>query len=321
MADSRSDASTVAFKRATAAAVRAIAERKDVQISYEGDGTSGGVTLNLPLGKITDFAPFRGQADSQALKLRHHNADLHRRRLPDDVNARVAFEILEQIRCEALGAREMVGVKGNLTAALDRRCKRHGFTRANQKSQVPKAEALRLLAFESLVDELPDSAKPAADLWRDWGDEFRLNVKELARLLDDQEAFARRARRLIHAMHFSPHTDLDGDEDEADPPEQDEGNEAEGRGEPETAEQPVPASQAGASTETADEEVVSSALPDEMGDDDEESAPGRSPHPGVSPAAAPSNKAITTPFDEVVHAPALCDTDELPRLRAKHPQR
>ena len=57
-----------------------------------------------------EVAEARGFADAAALKLRHHNAQLHSRNAPADEIARAVFNSAEQARVEALGARAMAGV-------------------------------------------------------------------------------------------------------------------------------------------------------------------------------------------------------------------
>ena len=120
------------FKRATAATLRAIAERADVQVTYgaEPPGSSGTrVRLPLPARDLSEkeAAPVRGAADAIALKLRYHDTAVHSRRAPQGETARSIFEGVEQARVEALGARRMTGVAGNHAAMLDERYRRQGY--------------------------------------------------------------------------------------------------------------------------------------------------------------------------------------------------
>ncbi|MCI3204331.1 MULTISPECIES: cobalt chelatase [Pandoraea] len=56
----------------------------------------------------------RGAADGAALRLRHSDAALHRRLLPDAPLERLLFELLEQLRCETFIPPGMPGVAANL---------------------------------------------------------------------------------------------------------------------------------------------------------------------------------------------------------------
>jgi len=110
------------FKRSTTAALRAIAEREDVTVTYgpEPPGLAGPrARLPMPPRDLSqqEASLVRGAADALALRLRYHDAQLHTRRLPQNEVARAIFEGVEQARVEALGARRMSGVAANLAAA------------------------------------------------------------------------------------------------------------------------------------------------------------------------------------------------------------
>ena len=69
------------FRRTTAATVRAIAERDDINVTYapRGQGLVGKeVKVTLPARSLPpeDAALVRGEADAAALRLRHHNGAL-----------------------------------------------------------------------------------------------------------------------------------------------------------------------------------------------------------------------------------------------------
>src|ERR1700745_262822 len=75
------------FKRATAATLRAIAERDDVTVGFgpEPPGLSGSrVKLPNPPRDlpVDEAAQLRGAADSVALRLRYHDDKVHSRRVP-----------------------------------------------------------------------------------------------------------------------------------------------------------------------------------------------------------------------------------------------
>ena len=67
-----------------------------------------------PSLETDDFGSFRGAADGLALRLLHSDAPLHERLRPDEPVERLVFELLEQIRVEALVPPGMPGVAGNL---------------------------------------------------------------------------------------------------------------------------------------------------------------------------------------------------------------
>src|SRR5437763_15007446 len=85
------------FKRSTTAALRAIAEREDVTVTYgpEPPGLAG-PRARLPMPP-RDLSPqeaslVRGAADAPALRLRSHDAQLPTPRLPQYAVARALVE-------------------------------------------------------------------------------------------------------------------------------------------------------------------------------------------------------------------------------------
>jgi len=66
-----------------------------------------------------DFASFRGAADGLALRLKHSDAELHRRHAPSGRSARLIYELLEQLRVESLVPEAMAGVRRNLQHRFD----------------------------------------------------------------------------------------------------------------------------------------------------------------------------------------------------------
>ena len=165
---------TEIFKRATASTLRAIAERDDLQVGFgpEPPGLAGTrVKLPNPARDLPaeEAAQLRGAADALALRLRYHDDAVHSKRVPGNALARSVFEALEQARVEALGARRMAGVAANLTAMLDEQYRRQGFERITERTESTMAEAVRLLARETLTHEPPPpSARHIVDMWRPW---------------------------------------------------------------------------------------------------------------------------------------------------------
>ena len=229
------------FKRSTGATIRAIAERDDITANFTP--TSLGLVGNearLPLPSrdlpVDEVAQVRGEADSIALKLRHHDTALHVRQRPANPAAREIYDAFERVRCEALGMRRMAGVGQNLDAVLEERCRSRGYSRATTREEAPLSEVLSLLAREAMTGQPPPpSARSMVDLWRPALDsEVFKDLDELARLAGDQDAFAHEIHRLLEHLDMDatvesePLSDEDmdsqGEDAESDP------SEAEGEG-------------------------------------------------------------------------------------------
>ena len=162
----KSEPPTEVMKRAVSAATRAIGRQRELDVTF-GPETPGlqGERVRLPSpGRDMDsgdVARLRGIADSFALRLRHHDDGLHRKLVPSAGAGRVVFEAIEQSRVEALGARAMQGVAGNLQAALEERCRARGYDRVTDREQAPIAEVLGLMLRERLASRF----RRAIDRW------------------------------------------------------------------------------------------------------------------------------------------------------------
>ncbi len=319
------------FKRSTTATLRAIAEREDVTVTYaaEPPGLSG-TKARLPLPPrdlpAEIAAQVRGAADAIALRLRHHDPAVHGKRMPSGEQARAVYEAVEQARVEALGARHMVGVSENLAANLQERYRRQGFERLLERSEQSLPEVVRLLAREAMTGAPPPpAARHVVDLWRPVLEgKLSADLAELTHSMDDQDSYARAARRLIKDLELDL-GEAEGESSEGD--DQGEGDQqsdsenqqqpdqagAEGmRGEPET----MPSDSAEDGEDGVGEEVSGEMMPG-AADDDDTSKPGR---PGQVKQHGLNDdplayRAYTGQYDEVIEAEELCDPDELTRLR------
>jgi len=317
------------FKRATAGVLRAIAEIADVQVAFQ-PGPSGvsGKRARLPLPTRAlppaEMARLRGASDAIALKLRHHDDAVHARRMPSRREAKDTYDALEQVRVEVVGAQFMDGVRGNLRAKLAEECDAEGYDRMTRKDQLSIDKALALLTRERLSGEpAPESAQRILNMWRDTlGESAETAIEEMANAQADQTAFSRAARKLLAAL------DLAEAEVESDPDDNTEDGEDGGEqsGEQENSED-------GEGQSESESESMLGAQPEEMqgeaadddGTDSEDEAavaegddrPGgpqpRRERPGADSEAV--YRAYTRHYDEEVEAEALCDPDELSRLR------
>src|SRR3954469_17323501 len=319
---------TEIFKRATASTLRAIAERDDLQVGFgpEPPGLAGTrVKLPNPARDLPaeEAAQLRGAADALALRLRYHDDGVHSKRVPSNALARTVFEALEQARVEALGARRMAGVAANLSAMLNEQYRRQGFERITERSESTMAEAVRLLARETLTHEPPPpSARHIVDLWRPWLEgKIARDITELGRTISDQDTYARATRRLIQDLDLelgdldeSQSDDSQGQGEEAEGENQDQGGETSSAGaQPSTEGSPADSAE-GDAEEDGDADADGEMMPGASDDD-----PGRPGRPGTLPRGRADENAVyraySTTADEVVEADKLCDADELGRLR------
>jgi cobaltochelatase CobT len=322
------------FKQATAATVRAIAEQDEVEVSFSNEppGLSGKrVRLPVPMRdlKPADVAHVRGEADAQALKLKHHNVRVHSSHMPGGDVAPALYDVLEQARCEAIGANRMVGVGENLSAALEERYRRQGLHRVTDRTEATMPEAVRLMARERLTGAPPPpAARKLCELWEPLlRDKINRALDELEKHVNNQESYSQASRRLISDLDIdlgdeSPNQsgDTEGDDDVDSDDSQNEG-EQDGEG---SADGSADAMADSAETMPGDEDG-GEMMPDDTDGDmmptpgseepGEPGTPWRPQHDLSNVPREPFYKAYTEIFDEVVPAELLCDPEELARLR------
>ncbi len=318
------------LKRSVAATLRAIAGRVGVGVSY---GTAppaivgDQVRLPLPPRKLGPggLANLRGRADSLALRLRYHDDTIHARRMPKTREARAVYEAVEQARVEALGSRLMAGVADNITAAIDEHCRAEGLDQIKRREQAPLPEVIRLLAREHFSGlPSPEAARTMVDLWRPQLEaKAGRYLEALGHCLQDQEAFSRLLRGLIAELELEAPEEPTQEQNEGE-------DEQEAQGGKSGGDDKEQQSQSGAEGDGAAEMMAGVAEGDGSGDLSSASEPmPMSGHGGEEPGG-PSrqrhlpNRPVDTErpyrpysvqFDQVVEAPALCDADELGRLR------
>ena len=320
------------FRRALAGATRAIAKDAEAEVIFASDvAPASGKTARVPSpGPALEpklVAEARGAADSAALRLRYHDARLHARTAPVDIDARAVFDALELARVEALGGRAMGGVKANLAHLTDARVRGDAIVRARNAEEVPLATAVGLIARERLTGEAPPKAAMAGlKLVAPWIEEkAAAELDALALTLDDQAAFAKLSRRLLEDL------DLAAAEESTDEEPDDAGDEADSEqgGSEDSAEQGDEGTPGGGDVEMRGEEVedqnADGESSQEMESSEEEASAGDDFSDSVFASPNRRNwdlspetdyKAFTTRFDEVVEANQLCDEEELSRLRA-----
>ena len=315
------------LKRVTAAACKAIAGRDDVTVQFGHGGASlgeGTVHLPSPPPQVNKSAmiKLRGISDALALRLRYHDEAVHKKHLPKGAEARAVYEAIEQVRCESLGAKRLAGVSGNLDALLDERCRAKGFAGVSERKEGDLAEVLGLLARQQLTGKAPPpTAERMVDIWRQWlNKRIGAEIGKLVDMADDQEAFATQVAALIESL------DLINDEaeqtDADDENKDDAGDASEEQDEASDSESEVDGSLAGQQGEgemTDDGDYSESGGDGFMaGEGDEEPAgPSQWDKPWMINDFTAGNayKAYSTAHDEVVDAEALCEVDELERLR------
>jgi cobaltochelatase CobT len=325
------EAPTEPFKRAVTGCLRALARQPELEVSYaaERPGLQGGkARLPEPPRKLSlaEAAIVRGHADSIALRLACHDANIHRKLMPSGQQGRAVFEAVEQARVESIGARRMQGVAQNLSAMLDDRYHRGKFDEVTDRADAPLEDAVAMMVRERLTGEAPPpAARRIVDLWRPWiEDRAGRDLDRLDRLLEDQRRFGDAVHDLLDSLDMGDDRsrDKEDDEDESEDGGKDEQGQDGEAGESEDAQRMAMEEQSAAAedqSDSADEamDAPSSEMPEDsdMGDSDNAAEPWRPRHHGANELRGPDYRPFTTKFDEVIGAEELCEPEELERLR------
>jgi cobaltochelatase CobT len=323
-----------AFRLALAGATRALAADSEVELSFTSDiPTIAGKSVKAPMpGRALgadEAAQARGFADAAALRLRYHDPALHRRGSPADEAARSVFDAAEQARVEALGARAMDGVRGNLARLTEMRMKTDPITRARSREEVPLGSAIGLMIRERLTGEAPpEAARAGLDYVRAWVEEKAgADLDALGLALDDQAAFAHLATKVLRDLELvegEAEGELEpeegeegegGDEAEGDDQDKQDEDETAGRGEAEIRGQDQEAGDEQGESDWSEEEPGEGS--DSLGEEGEEGMlPVRPNRPLSDLPPSFDYRVFTQQYDEQIPAQELCDEEELGRLRA-----
>jgi cobaltochelatase CobT len=314
--------------------VRAIAGDSAVEVEFgPGKGEVAGNSVYIPepprAPTAKDVALARGWADSLALRIGCHDAQIHRRVAPPPGPARAVFEAAERARVEGLGAIRMPGMASNLTARLEDQYSHGRFRSVGDRADAPLEDALALLIRERLTGLAPPaSTKGLVDVWRPLiearGGKL---LKKLEGLSENQELFGRQIRDLLKILEMADHSDQpqDGqDEDEGDEgaseggaEESDETNVEGADGQDKDSQEQLSEGDLSETDEMIDAGQTEQQEMDEGDVDDQETpAPWRPNMTVLDNPEAFGYKVFTRAHDEEVGADQLSSPEELERLRA-----
>src|SRR5580704_11668187 len=227
---SKTENPTEIFKRAIAHAARSLAEQPDLEVTFSGDGpqlVGNHAVLPHPPRDLSpkETSRIRGLADQMALRLAHHDEASHARLRPQSVQARAVFEAVEQARIDAIGANALMGVRANLTSALESSIEKRGLNRFDDPAAAPLADIVGLMVRERLTgDAPPDGAKMLVERHRaDIEAKAGADLDRLTGTIDNQAAFARVTRAILKDLDLGEEWDGEnepGDEGDSDQAEQ-----------------------------------------------------------------------------------------------------
>ena len=164
------------FKRALTMAMRSISKQDELTVSFGADkGNLSGLKARLPMpNKNMDndqINSLRGEADSLALYLAHHKEIVDKKYEPQGQNARGIYNILEKVRCDAIGANAMSGVSKNLHQMEVNKIRRKMLSVNNDNPETKMIDALSYMVMERLTGNKIDEAQEFIEPWKNWIEE------------------------------------------------------------------------------------------------------------------------------------------------------
>jgi cobaltochelatase CobT len=223
----------------------------------------------------------------------------------------------------------MLGVSQNLDAMLEDRFQHSRYAEIRERAEAPLEQAVALIVRERLTGQKPPkNAQKLVDLWRATIEQRAgRDLDRLPTTIEDQRGFALSVRRLLAALDMAEDLGSDnaGEEDEpgdeaqsADDGETFQGQRDESAEAAETRTTEA-AEAAGETTLDASEAIAGEFEAEDEGDaaEGEQAADSRRPSPkSRHEPRGPDYRAFTKRFDETIAAEALCEPEELDRLRA-----
>ncbi|MBI1300988.1 MAG: cobaltochelatase subunit CobT [Alphaproteobacteria bacterium] len=327
------------FKQKTTAVMRAMSRKPDLEVLYSEIEPQTGEIKNLQRPRIP--APtlnmpeqikrlIRGCADTYALKLAHHDVNIHRNNGQSNLQAQAALDALEQARCDALGMTTMAGVADNLDAVLSEKLKKRGYIDIDQREDVPLADALHIYARSKITGRKPpEAAQKIMEKWEGWFDEHAkgFDFDSLKPLLKNQASFNKAACSFLSQIGLQ----IDGlddnkngsneqqDQETAPEPEiqdQEDSSESEQQSDPmDGTPQDGGAQEEGDESFDMDMEEILDGIDSELMMEEDMPVPSGRPRE-FAEFVDGLYTVYTTEFDEEVRAEELADQHEMERLRA-----
>jgi cobaltochelatase CobT len=330
MTGKKREAPTEPFKRAVAVCVKAVAGKRDLEVTFAADRPmllAQKVRLPEPPRRLTpqDAAVTRGLGDAMALRLACHDTKVHKRFSPEGRQARAIFDAVEQARCEAIGSRRMDGIKANLSAMLQDRYQRANLDDIADRADAPMEDALALMVRERLTGASPPkAARKVVELWRDAIEEKAgRELDQLQRIVEDQNSFAEAVRHLLVSLDMGEELGPEAEDEEAsEEGSQEPNDQPRGEGEKDQEDQSEEQQSESDSEQEESGEAEQSETSSEDFTEDEDAADrepsGEARRPDFSGRNEPQidYKIFSTKHDEIVGAEDLCPPEELDRLRA-----
>ncbi len=181
------------FKKSIESTVKAIAEKKNLNVFFGETGKTKNHDILLPTitdtTETTKVKMVRGMSDSASLIKKFHNAQLHKKLSPTAESQKKIFDELENLRCEVLGSTKMPGIKKNITEFLEIEI----YEETKDSKKLSKEKTLKFLLRDLLLnDKLSRKYKNKLDnIFKKANLFLKEYKKNISDFLNDQEQFSK----------------------------------------------------------------------------------------------------------------------------------
>jgi len=321
------------FQVATASTLKAISGDLESEREIKFSGNSGFLSskeIRLPqiLKDLNNeqLSKLRGEADKIALKIKYHDPILHNKLIPNSDLSSKIFQLAEDSRIEAVGSKNLVGLKNNRQNLVVEKFKEAILPVPGNDDKDALVNALHLVIREKITgSKSPSNTSISLEKWRPWINSKIGNLlNQLAENKENQEVFANKTKELLTALQADigeSDTNNNGDnEDTNDETNSDENDNQDSSNQGESDDEQESGLDGGSESEEDPEGLEGEAQDGDTDnlDVDGEGEIATNPLSGNNHGKNNNNynyQVFSSKFDEIVNATDLCEEDELSRLR------
>ena len=164
------------FQNATASTLKAISgnmiEEREIKFSGSTSYLSS-KEVRLPIISkeldISELYKLRGEADKIALKIKYHDPVLHSKYIPSSDLSSQIFQLAEESRIEAVGSKNLLGIKKNLQNLVVEKFKETILPVPGGEDKEALVNALHLVIREKITgSNSPPNTSVSLEKWRPW---------------------------------------------------------------------------------------------------------------------------------------------------------
>ena len=163
-----------------------------------------------------DFIKARAESDSSALNKKFSNQEIYKKNLPINSSCKLLYSITEKIRCEALGAKMLKGIKKNLNENYNQIISLKRKDQLKTKDDVSVNEAFELYMLKKFHNiQLNSITNKMLDFWEnDFDRSIKDHIKFLTDNLEDQNKYSSKFSEILQKMDIFQTDDQENTKEE-----------------------------------------------------------------------------------------------------------